>query len=129
MFIIHDANAVIGLIIASVLLGMTDSITFPQTLTYPSEYNYMLTQTNNSIFILCSAIGDGVIAFFAGILMKSNPDILFYEMGGINLLLVLLLIGTDCSMIKGSRKGEEESEFKSIKTTESMWWKKNENKK
>ena len=120
MFIIHDANAVIGLIIASVLLGMTDSITFPQTLTFPSEYNYMLTPTNNSTFMLCAAIGDGVIAFVAGILMRFNPDMLFYEMGAINLLLVLLLIGTDCSMIKGSRKGEEESEFKSIKTTESM---------
>ena len=57
--------------------------------------------------MLCAAIGDGVIAFFAGLLMKVNPDMLFYEMGMINLLLALLLIGTDCSLLKESGKEDE----------------------
>lgn len=113
LFIIHKISPEIGIVIGSVLFGMTNSILFPQNLTIAHEYGYKTTSSINSSFLMGSSIGDGTVPMFIGLMMKIQTDMLFYGMGIVNALLLVLLLITIRNLLshkpelKRSLLGEE----------------------
>ena len=73
------------------LIGVSNSVIFPQTLTLPRQYNYKISTQTNSTFMLFAAIGDGSFAVVVGYTMKLTADMLFYGMAAMNISLLLLL--------------------------------------
>ena len=94
LVLIHHVNPHFGLILGSFLLGMADSITFPQTITLGQQYKRRVTPSMNSSFFLCASIGEGTLAMFFGLFLGLNADMLFYGMVLINSLLLILLMVT-----------------------------------
>ena len=102
---------------SSVLFGMSNSILFPQTLTLAHEYNYKVTPSISSSWMMCGSIGDGTVPMLIGLTMKIQTDMFFYGMGIVNALLLVILIITirnfasKTSELKASLLGEEMQEI------------------
>ena len=100
MVLIHHFDPQFGLVLGSFLLGMTDSILFPLTITLGQQYNRKVTPSMNSSFFLCASIGEGTLAMFFGLFLGLKADMLFYGMILINSVLLILLIATTRSLEK-----------------------------
>ena len=88
-----------GLVVGSFLLGMTDSITFPQTITLSQQYGRKVTASMNSSFFLCASVGEGTIAMFFGLFLSLKADMLFYGIVLINSMVLILLPNTSSIFI------------------------------
>ena len=94
LVLIHHFDPHFGLVLGSFLLGMADSITFPQTLTLSQQYDRKVTPSMNSSFFLCASVGEGTLAMFFGLFLSINADMLFYGIMLISSILLALLLIT-----------------------------------
>ena len=86
-FLIYKISPEVGLIISSIIYGLSNSVLFPLLLLIPGEMGMQASPSQNSNFLLFSFLGEGTLSVFAGYLMKLvSNDCLFYWMGFINLL-------------------------------------------
>ena len=69
---------------------MMCSVLFPLLLSMPKEYEFDLTPSENSDFMICAALGEGILAVITGYMMNFfGIDMLFYSIIGINVFLIL----------------------------------------
>ena len=93
LFIIHFISPSFGMILSSVLYGMSNSVLFALCFTISQEFNLRLQPTHGSNFVFAAALGDGTLVGFVGFLIKSfGSDLLYYSMAIFNLIILLLAI-------------------------------------
>ena len=84
-------NPEVGMIVSSIMYGLSNSVLFPLLLLIPEEMGMYASPGQTSNFMLFSFMGEGTLSVFAGYLMKLvSNDCLFYSIGFINLLGLLM---------------------------------------
>ena len=128
LFLIMEVSGFIGVMFSSISLGIMFSVVFPLLLAMIEELGYKLTPSENSDFMICASLGEGVLAVFTGYLMDFfGINMLYYSIIGINTsmmvayLLTVLVIDKEketlsaCKYIKKIENsyinGEETSEY------------------
>lgn len=92
LFLINKVDANIGMIITSLVFGLSNSVLFPLLLVIPKEYGLNVSPGQNSTFLVFASLGEGTLAVIVGELMKNiSYDCFIISMGGMNFAAICMI--------------------------------------
>lgn len=92
-FFIFNIHGELGLVLMSLLYGLSTSVLFPLLMTIPEEFGYKLTVEEITVFVIWASIGQGSIGLVVGKFMEwFSYNWLLYSMCLMNIGIIALVI-------------------------------------